>query len=239
MADFIDMHLHYVPAVDDGVRSLEEGIALCQGLAKLGYGQLVTTPHIRTAMFENTASGLRQAFDAFVGATKDTPGMPSLELAAEHFFDDVFLDLFERGEIVPYPGGHAALVELPETQTPMGLEQMVFRMNIRRVAPVLAHPERHLPWARDAAPLERLVDMGMLAQLDLMSLVGRYGRKPRKAAERMLDEGLYFVAGTDAHRPRDVEDVAEAIRLLRRHLGDSEAEELLSENPRRVLDGRL
>ena len=31
-----DLHCHYVPSVDDGVTSLEDGLLLCQRLAEIG-----------------------------------------------------------------------------------------------------------------------------------------------------------------------------------------------------------
>jgi protein-tyrosine phosphatase len=72
-----------------------------------------------------------------------------------------------------------------------------------------------------------------------MSLVGRYGRASQRAAERMLDEGVYYAACSDAHRPTDVEHVEDAIGRLIDLVGEEEAEELLSENPRRILSGNV
>ena len=37
MSGFIDLHLHYVPGVDDGVETLEDARKVCRGLKSLGY----------------------------------------------------------------------------------------------------------------------------------------------------------------------------------------------------------
>ena len=58
-------------------------------------------------------------------------------------------------------------------------------------------------------------------------------------AERMLDEGVYYAACSDTHRPEDVPRVGEAIERLKDLVGEEETEELLSENPRRVLAGEV
>jgi protein-tyrosine phosphatase len=76
-----------------------------------------------------------------------------------------------------------------------------------------------------------------MTQLDLMSLVGRYGDRPRRVAERMLEEGAYDIACSDAHRPEDVDHVARAIERLRALIGRDEAHALLATNPAGVLDG--
>ncbi|MCA9616940.1 MAG: protein tyrosine phosphatase, partial [Myxococcales bacterium] len=61
MSGFVDLHAHWVPAVDDGVKSDAEALELLRGLAQLGYTRCVATPHIRTAMFENRRPGLEDA----------------------------------------------------------------------------------------------------------------------------------------------------------------------------------
>lgn len=236
MTGYVDLHSHYVPGVDDGVTSIEEGRELCLGLASLGFSRIVATPHMRTAMFDNRAPGLRQAFAEFEAATADTPGMPQTGLAAEHFCDDVVLSLLGSGEGLPYPGGHAALLEFPAA-FPLGIEQKFFELQVKGLRPVLAHPERYRPLFRDSEAVQRMRDMGVALQLDVMSLVGKYGRAPRRAAERMLEEQLYFLACSDCHRPGDVPTVGKAIERLRALAGQPEADRLLGDNPRSLLDG--
>jgi protein-tyrosine phosphatase len=72
-----------------------------------------------------------------------------------------------------------------------------------------------------------------------MSLAGRYGRHPQRAAERMVKEGVYYAACTDAHRLSDLPLVEEAIERPRRLVGEDEAEELLADHPRAILEGRV
>jgi protein-tyrosine phosphatase len=110
-------------------------------------------------------------------------------------------------------------------------------MQVRGLRPMIAHPERYSPLADDTAPLDALLDAGAMTQLDLMSLVGRYGDRPRRVAERMLEEGAYDIACSDAHRPEDVDHVSKAIDRLRALVGADEVVALLSTNPRGVLDG--
>ncbi len=234
---YVDLHCHYIPGVDDGVRTLDESVRLCVGLARVGFERAIATPHIRTAMFDNRKDGLTQAFNQLLQTIAGTPQLPELGLGCEHFCDDVFFELFSTGQALPYPGGHAALIELPPDQFPVNLAQRLFQMNVRGVRPVLAHPERYTPLFSSTAPIERLLEMGVLPQLDLMALTGKYGRAPKKAAERMLKEDVYFLACTDSHRPEDVEVVDDAIKLLKKLVGRERADELLSEHPRQILEG--
>jgi protein-tyrosine phosphatase len=237
MEGFVDLHCHYIPAIDDGVRTHEEGVLLCQALKRIGYQTVVATPHIRSAMFENRKPDLVQRFEQFVARSRDEADMPELSLGAEHFCDDVFWQLFETQQALPYAGDKAALIEFPPEHLPLGIEGRVFRMQVRGVRPVIAHPERYPALFASSAQLLRLVELGAVALLDLMSLTGKYGRKPKRTAERMLEEGAYYAACSDCHRPADVELVAEAIEKLRKLVGGPRAELMLDQHPRKILSG--
>jgi protein-tyrosine phosphatase len=235
MKGYVDLHSHYLPAIDDGVRTADEGLELLRRLKKAGFDRVIATPHIRPGMFDNEPDALRAALDAF--APKVGAELPEIGLGAEHFFDDVVWELFASGHAVRYPGGHAALVEFPTRALPVRVEQRFFELQVKGIRPVLAHPERYDPVFKKTDPLDALLDGGALPLLDVMSLVGKYGKHPQRAAERMLGEGVYYAACSDCHRPGDVEHVEAGIARLHRLIGASGAEELLADHPRRILEG--
>src|ERR1051325_5986824 len=98
MNAFIDLHCHYVPGIDDGARSNEDGLTMLRGLASLGFSRVLATPHTRPGMFDNTAHGLRAAFEQFEAALPDRNGLPELDLSSEHYFDDVVFRRLLAGE---------------------------------------------------------------------------------------------------------------------------------------------
>jgi protein-tyrosine phosphatase len=234
-----DLHCHYLPGVDDGVRTLQDGVALCRGLKQLGYAKVVATPHIRPGMFDNHKPQLEAAFAELCAATCDEPELPELGLAAEHFCDDSFFGLLERGAALPYPGGHAALVEFAADRLPLRISEQFFRMQVRGVRPVIAHPERYSPVWKDDEVLRALVERGAVALLDLMALIGKYGRRPQRCAEDLLDQDLYFAACSDSHKPDDLPNVERGIARLIELVGADYAEQLLADRPRQILEGTV
>jgi protein-tyrosine phosphatase len=241
---FIDLHSHWVADVDDGVRSHADGGSLLAELAAIGFERVVATPHMRIGMFDNEAEGLRRAFERTTealgyGEERRPRGLPAIGLASEHFLDDVVFERLATGRGLPFPGGHAALVELSPRGFPARLAERLVDLRRRGLRAVIAHPERYETVWKDREVLEPLLDAGAVLQLDVASLVGKYGRAPQRAAEALLEEGWYTLAASDAHKPKDVDEVARAIERIAELAGDDEVDFLLREGPRAVLEGRL
>jgi protein-tyrosine phosphatase len=239
MSGFIDLHCHYVPGIDDGARTREDGVEMLRGLASLGFGRVLATPHTRPGMFDNTRDSIRVAFEQFTASLPDRTGLPELDLSSEHYFDDVVFRRLLDGQGLPYPGGQAILLEFYEIDFPPVIQHRLQDLRVRGLLPVIAHPERyHCMW-RSADTLARLVDSGIGALLDVAALVGKYGRKTQACAEELLDRGLYHAACSDAHRPADIAEVARGIERVRELFGDEEVSFLLREGPASLLQGIL
>ncbi len=236
MRGLVDLHCHWVAAIDDGARTADEGARMLQRLHEVGFDDVVATPHMRPGMFDNDRPNLERAFAAMQQTLEAFPArLPTVHLASEHFFDDIVYGRMIRGEVLPYPGGKSVLVEFGATAFPVRIQHRFFDLRRAGLAPVLAHPERYEPVWRDDACLEPLLDAGALLLLDVCSLVGKYGRAPQRAAEKLLEDEAYEAACTDAHRPHDVDLVANAIERLSVLVGEAETRRLFSEGPRTIV----
>ncbi len=239
MRGFVDLHCHYVPSIDDGARSVDEGTAMLRALRAAGFDTVVATPHMRPGMFDNTRSDLQRAFDSFATTCDATTDLPARSLSSEHYFDDVVFGRLLAGEGVPYPGGRAVLLEFYEMDFPRSIDRQLVELRHRGLLPVIAHPERYRIIWKKPDVLERLVDLGAVALLDTAALVGKYGREPRRAAEALMERGLYHAACSDAHRPSDVAEVERGIRAIEAGWGAEEVDLLLREGPLEILEGRV
>ena len=243
MSGYVDLHCHYLPAVDDGVRTAEEGVALLQALGAAGFRHVVATPHVRPSMFDNSPERLRAAYAEFraqLDAAGPAPSLPETSLAAEHFFDDLTYGVLLRGEGLPYGVGRTALVEFSSESLPIGLQARFFDLRMKRLRPVVAHPERYESFSRKPAQAaESMRRAGGVLLLDVAALVGKYGARAQRTAEALIDEHAYYAACSDAHRPSDVEEVAAAIARLRALAGEQEVQRLLVRGPEQILAGRV
>ena len=206
-------------------------------LRAAGFATVVATPHMRPGLFDNDAPRLRVAYAAAREALASEQDLPALDLASEHYFDDVVFARLLDGTGLPYPGQKAVLLEFYESAFPPSLERRFFDLRRRGLLPVIAHPERYQAIWRSEQALERLLDAGAVALLDSASLVGKYGRRARRCAEALLDKELYHAACSDAHRPADVGEVARSMEVIRKRYGDDELTALFVEGPREILAG--
>jgi protein-tyrosine phosphatase len=236
---FIDLHSHWVPGIDDGARSIEEGRELLSRLRKAGFDQVIATPHMRPGLFDNTRAELVEAYQRAEALLAGTPELPTRGLSSEHYFDSLVIERVMSGEGLPYPGGKALLLEFYEMEFPHSVDHQLALLRRRGLLPVIAHPERYRVLWKKPEVLERMVDVGAVALLDTAALVGKYGSAPRQAAEGFLDAGLYHAACSDAHRPEDVDEVLRGIAAIEKSYDADEVDFLFRFGPAEILAGRI
>jgi protein-tyrosine phosphatase len=211
---------------------------MLEGLKALGFTQVVATPHMRPGMFDNEKQGLTAAYEGFLPALLGR-NVPELSLSSEHYFDERVYTRLLNGEALPYPSGRAVLLEFYEIDFPPVIEERLFDLRRRRILPVIAHPERYRKFWDQPEALERLVDQGVATLLDCMALTGKYGRRPQRAAEELLERDVYQAACTDLHRPGDLKTVEKSLQLIEKRYGKDEIQFLFRDGPSALLEGRL
>jgi len=238
MSGWVDLHCHWVPGIDDGVRDLSEALALLQGLRGLGFEEVVATPHLRPALFETRPAQVRVAFDETCRALSPHPHLPSLSLGAEHFLDPEVEDWILRGEGLPYSlaqGRKPLLLEVHDLSPfPLYLRRFL-ALSQAGYTVVLAHPERYPAlWDRPDHARE-LTLAGVTCLLDLCSFAGKYGKRTADSAQLLLELEIYEAACSDAHRAADLVPLEQSLRTVEDRFGKDELTQLLSKGPRDLL----
>jgi protein-tyrosine phosphatase len=238
MPHYVDLHAHYLPALDDGATDPQMSIQMLRAIASLGFSDLFATPHQRAGMFMPERSAIDAAF-ASVKAQAAAAGLEArLGLGAENFWDDVLADRVHRHAVPSYDGGPAFLFEIPTQILPPNLEDALFRIRVDGTLPVMAHPERYVPIQRDISLAEKLGRHAAL-MVDLGALDGAHGKAEMKTARRLVLDGLAPAAASDIHRPADQTSVAAGMAWIRKQLGPEALDLMLDENPRRMLAGEM
>ena len=238
MSNFVDLHAHYLPALDDGATSREMSLEMVRAIAALGFTNLYATPHQRSGMFFPTRDAIASAF-ATVSADVAAGNVPvQLGLGAENFWDGVLHDRLRERSVPAYGGGPAFLFEVNPQFMPVGLENELFQLRVDGLLPVMAHPERYTAVQRDVTLAERLGRHAVM-MIDLGALDGAHGRTEMKTARKLVQEGLAHAAASDIHRPSDAKGIAAGMAWLRKQVGQRGLGQMLAENTRRLLSGEM
>ncbi len=194
-----DMHSHLIPGIDDGSPDMETSIALIKEFKQMGYSKIITTPHVMSDYYKNTPEIILGGLEKVREELKKQNIEIELHAAAEYNLDDGLDKLIDENKILTFGDQHV-LFELPFMQEPRNVQEIVFKLQTNGYKPILAHPERYGFWYKDFEKYEELKAKGVLLQLNLLSLTGHYSTETKKVAERMVDENLVDLVGTDCHR---------------------------------------
>jgi tyrosine-protein phosphatase YwqE len=199
-----DMHSHLVPEIDDGSQSLEDSLALIRKYKEAGYQKLITTPHIHSAFFDNNVQKISTHFTLLKHYIAHHRIGIELETAAEYFLDAYFQShILPAGGLLTF-GNNYLLVETSMAGWPHNFQELIFLIQSKGYTPVLAHPERYL-YETGTALYEQLKARGVLLQMNLLSVIGYYGRGVKEQAEQLLQAGLYDFCGSDVHHIHHME----------------------------------
>jgi protein-tyrosine phosphatase len=195
----VDIHSHILPGIDDGSPDMETSLQLIQGLYNLGIRKCIATPHIIGDMYRNTPEIINTALEKTkIFCTRADINM-ELSAAAEYMLDDYFMELLQKKEPLLTLHNNIILTEISYSSTPQNLDEIAAAIITAGYLPILAHPERYNYYQQNFDDYYRLKKMGFFLQINLLSLVGYYGKKAEKAAKFLIQKNLVSFVGSDLH----------------------------------------
>ncbi|MBZ4043040.1 tyrosine-protein phosphatase [Flavobacterium hibisci] len=196
--DYIDIHSHLLPGIDDGAKTISDTESLIKSFEKIGVSQFITTPHISHYIWNNSPQTIQKNHAETSTLLSNTNASKPFLAAAEYFMDDWFEKHFQNEKLLPLKDNYV-LVEMSYINAPIQLYKILFDLQVAGYKPVLAHPERYLFYHKNFIEYERLKKAGCLFQLNLLAVVGYYGEEVTKISEQLLKKRMYDFVGTDVH----------------------------------------
>jgi protein-tyrosine phosphatase len=235
----IDLHCHILPGIDDGPGHLDVSLAMARCAVQDGITFIACTPHIYPGLYENHRAGIEAAVAAFRAELAQAGIALQLGTGADTHLAPDLLAGIRGGRVPTLCGSRYLLLEPPHHVAPPRFDEAMFHLMAAGYVPIITHPER-LSWIETHYPVfAGLVKGGAWMQLTAGSLTGRFGKRPRYWAERMLDEGLVHVVATDSHHiDKRPPLLAEGRDAAARRVGDAEATHLVLTRPQGVLEDR-
>ncbi len=211
-----DVHSHLIPGIDDGTKTMEDSIDIIGSFSMLGYRKLIITPHIMSDYYRNTPEIILEGLEKVREALVEHNIEMELHAAAEYYLDADFDEKIENKELLTF-GDNYVLFEMPFVSEPSILSSSIFKMQTAGYRPVMAHVERYPFWHHDWSKYTSLYDRDVVLQVNMGSLTGAYGPEVKKIAERLVDEDMVGIIGSDCHHINHVDMVKQSRKLPHIH----------------------
>lgn len=240
MFEIADLHNHSLFGLDDGADSYE---TMCR-MIDISYGDGVRcicfTPHyLNIGERDCTPADIRAALCKAKEYCAEK--MPDMRLfcgsEVTYHFDCV--DALEEGRIVTIADSRYVLVDFLDTPDMRSIKVGLERILNRGYIPIVAHIERYPCLFGKIEDIRGMSMMGAVIQINASSLFHGLMSQRRRQGMKLLSEGLVDIVASDAHDPEArTPGLKKAAELLISKFGASYAEQLMRENPERIISNK-
>lgn len=206
----VDLHSHIIPNIDDGSRNYEMSVEMLKISKSENVEYICATPHFIPGDKEID----REDYDARWNKLNQLRAVNEINLAIVkglelYMHPDIPL-YYKQKKIWGINDGNYLLIELPMEQFPVYTEDVFYELRIMGLRPIIAHPERNLRIIKDTKLLYDLIEQGTYVQINSGSLLGYYGKEPKRVAEQLIQAKAVHFLGSDGHslhsRPPKIKD---------------------------------
>lgn len=162
--DYVDLHCHLLPGLDDGPQQLDQAIEMARQAVGDGIRYVLATPHHLDRHYQNTGPVVERAVIEFQ-AELQRQRIPLTVFAGQevHLRDKL---VATQSQLLGIDAGRRyLLLELPHEQVPHYTAQVVFELLQHGTTPVIAHPERNAQIMARPEQLYDLIQQGCLGEL--------------------------------------------------------------------------
>ncbi len=248
----IDLHNHILYGQDDGARTLEESVKMCEIGYRDGIRTIVATPHILPGIYENDRSTIlskvallnselktQNSANGFQSPIADRQSPIRILPGADVHFSPDLLERLQKKEIVTVNDqGRHLMIEFAFQGIPYQAEEVLFQLVTNGITPIISHPERNLEIEQRPRRYYEMVRMGCLGQVTAMSLTGEFGPEIKRSAERLLAKRLIHIIASDAHSLNGRPPILSAgVKAAEKIAGKKEAQKMVTEYPEAIIQG--
>ena len=236
MNQFVDIHCHILPGVDDGSQTPEETKAMLQKAWDEGIQIMVATPHYHKQRGKNDIELIKKQLLLTRKLAKEVHPKMQICLGMEIYYGEDVPELLKEGRVVSIRKSRYILVEFSPGDELQYILNAVRKLQMSGHTVIIAHIERYNCLRKDISNVEYLREMGAYLQVNTGSITGSYGRSVKKFLREVLKAHLVQLVGTDAHgSERRTPKMQEAYKEVVKRCGEEYADQIFGQNAKKVL----
>lgn len=235
----IDIHTHILPNIDDGARSIEETFNLIKEAKNVGFDAIVLTSHYMEGYYETDTPEREVWVNAIYENLQAKNIDINLYLGNEIYLSENMIKFMEEGKASTINDTSYVLFELPLDEEPENLYNIIYQMQRYKIVPILAHPERYNFIQKEPEIVYDLIKKGVLMQANYGSIIGQYGDTAKMIVEKLLENDMIHLLGTNAHRQNTIyPQIPQILSELNELIGEEKLKKLTTTNPKLVLNNK-
>lgn len=237
----IDIHHHLLPGVDDGAKDEVMTLEMLKIAVEEGITKICATPHyiLGYNQYEEYTGILEKV--QRVNELAQQNNLPiEIYPGNEVFIDSDIENWVLNKKVVTMNHSKYLLVETSMSGIPDFIDHVLYQLQLKGIAMILAHPERYRNVQKDPNRLIPLIEKGMLVQVNVGSIMGFFGEESQRTAENLIKHNMVHFVATDAHsNQRRAPRYKEAYQQVAQWIGQDKANLLFIENPQKVISDQL
>ena len=235
----IDIHSHILWNLDDGSKSIEESIKIVQEAEKAGITDIICTPHHgKRGVKGATPEQIKNSVIKLQEELRKVDCLVNLYPGNEIYVEEDLMEEIQKKTVMSLAEEKYILIELPMQNEYHYIEDMIFDIKKLGKIPILAHPERYSYIQENPNKVLSFLEIGVLLQCNLGSVLGKYGNKAKKTVKELLKSHAVSIMASDIHRADTLYlEIESAIQKLDSIIGKEEREKLVQVNPKKIIEG--
>ena len=195
----IDIHCHILPEVDDGSRSLNESIEMAMIAKEQGITKIVNTSHYHPDFRYKKGEELLKELEDFNNVLKENMIDIEVLIGNEIYYTKDLIKEIDELDFYTLNNSRYILIELPPTNFPKDLCNIVYELKEKNYIPVFARVERYREVQENPELIYEVINAGAIIQVNSHSILGKSGKELQKVCNTLLNRNMVHVVGTDAH----------------------------------------
>lgn len=226
-----DVHCHILPFVDDGPSDIEGAVEMVRSAEKAGVESIICTPHYIDDGYKSTVENNVTILEKLKKVIERENIKVKFYLGNEVYITPNIERLLDLRVISTLNNSRYILIEMPIYNKPIYIDDIVFKLRLRGLVPVIAHPERYEWIIKNTEELSDLINKGCIAQLNMASIRGYYGERVKKTAKMLLKEDQIRLLGSDSHSSNKIySELHIDLKILQKILSDYKMKQILDNN---------
>lgn len=202
MMEYVDIHSHILPGIDDGAVDDSQTFSMLKSAYAQGVRIICATPHFRPVMFKVSVSERQAAFERTRNMAKSIASDFEIVLGNELYFTEDSVEYLKKGICKCIGSTRYVLVEFSTMAEFNSIRRSVKRLVLEGYIPILAHIERYADIIGNTDKVRELVDIGGYIQVNSSSLFSK-SLGTKSFVKKLLKYNMVHFIGSDSHNDTD------------------------------------